>query len=91
MTAVVVKGRELPTTGKATFVCGVDGSDRAHRALQLVERLKRPGDEIIIVHIDVRGEGASHGVTTDATRTLLAPRRRAHLRARRPHACVARM
>lgn len=40
---------------------GVDGSDRAHRCLGLVEYLRREEDEVVIVHVD---EGASEGDTT---------------------------
>lgn len=36
----------------AIFVCALDGSDRAHLGVELIEHLKRPTDRVILLHIE---------------------------------------
>jgi nucleotide-binding universal stress UspA family protein len=50
MSAVIVKRRTvLPSE---VFVVGVDGSDRAHRGVELALQLRRPEDTVIVLHVE---------------------------------------
>lgn len=52
MSSCVCKLHELPK--ESLFAIAVDGSDRAHLGVSLVEHLARPTDRVIVVHVEVR-------------------------------------
>lgn len=69
--ALVVKGPALAQAVPATFVVAVDGSDRAHGALQLALRLRRPADPVRIVHVRSRWAQRSPGAARMTPRASL--------------------
>lgn len=55
--SVICKLHEVPAS--SVFAVAVDGSERSHLGVSLVEHLVRPCDRVIIVHAEVRGAAAA--------------------------------
>ena len=51
VSSCICKLHEVPA--ESVFAIAVDGSDRAHLGVALVERLLRPCDRVIVVHVEV--------------------------------------
>lgn len=51
VSSCICKLHEVPA--ESVFAIAVDGSDRAHLGVALVERLSRPCDRVIVVHVEV--------------------------------------
>lgn len=49
-TALVVKDAE--PVKPSLFVVGIDGSARAHQAMEMALHLRRPGDKIQLIHVE---------------------------------------
>lgn len=67
--SLIVKNKPLAAGEPATLLVGVDGSDGAHNAVELLDRMRRPEDTLLVVHIQDpsdRGVSGDKKFTTEA-------------------------